>query len=71
MVEGEVELLHGGGDGPQLRLVGIGAGHDLADLGCHGEVGDGDHVRARITVGVTVGTELSEVPGGDDARLLA
>ena len=50
---------------------GVSACGDVADVSQHREVGDRDHVHARVTAGVAVGTELGQQAGGDHAGLLA
>ena len=72
MVERQLEVaVERFGDGPQPGVGGVGAGHDLADRGRHGQVPDGDDVASRVALRIPVGTELGEVPGCLHAGLLA
>ncbi|GAA1116549.1 hypothetical protein GCM10009663_66000 [Kitasatospora arboriphila] len=44
---------------------GVGAGLRIGQVGGEGEVGDGDHVHARVTIGGTVAAELLQVDAAE------
>ena len=58
------------GDGHELGAAGVGRGGDGAEVGDDREVGDRHDAHARIVVGLAVGAELLQVPGGAYAGLL-
>ena len=58
------------GDGHEAGGDGVRARRDVAHLAQHREVGDGDHVHARVAPGVAVGAELRQQARAVDAGLL-